>query len=487
MRGSERDQRSEPMRQVSCASRVRDARPVARWQIGIQTRPMDAPETRYARSADVMIAYQVVGDGPFDVVLTPGTVSHVELYWDIAGIAALLRGIAEHARLIFFDKRGTGLSDRVTGAPTLEERSDDIRAVMDTAGSKRAVLFGASEGVPMSVVFAASHPERVSALVLYGGNARERWAPDYLFGSTERGDRLMIEQNYELFLTTEGIEELVRSGMPSADESEVQAWARVFRYGASPASFEALDRMNMVIDVRAVLPVVRAPTLVVHQRADPWVSVEHGRYLAEHIPGATFAELDGDEHLPSTAFAPRLLSQVMPFMQEVVSREAAPEQDSVLATVLFSDIVSSTALAAELGDVRWRQLLGEHHTRVRRQLNRFRGVEIDTVGDGFFASFDGPARAIRCAEAIRDAVGEIGLQVRLGLHTGECEILDGKVAGIAVAIGARVSACAAAGEVLVSQTVKDLVTGSGIGFDDRGPANLKGVPGQWRLYAVTSS
>ena len=448
---------------------------------------MGAPETRYARSADVMIAYQVVGNGPFDVVLTPGTVSHVELYWDIAGIAALLRGIAEHARLIFFDKRGTGLSDRVAGAPTLEERSDDIRAVMDAAGSRRAVLFGASEGVPMSVVYAASHPERVSALVLYGGKAREQWAPDYLLGSTEREYRHTIEENFEMFLTTEGTEELVRSGVPSADEDEVRAWARVFRYGASPASLDALDRMNMAIDVREVLPVVSAPTLVVHQRADPWVPVEHGRYLAEHIPGATFAELDGDEHIPSTAFTPRLLSQVMPFLLEVVGREAAPEADRVLATVLFSDIVGSTALAAELGDARWRELLGEHHTRVRRQLTRFRGVEIDTAGDGFFARFDGPARGIRCAQAIREAVGEIGLQVRLGLHAGECEILDGKVAGIAVSIGARVSARAAAGEVLVSQTVKDLVAGSGIGFDDRGLADLKGVPGQWRLYAVTSS
>jgi class 3 adenylate cyclase len=448
---------------------------------------MGVPETRYARSADVMIAYQVVGNGPFDVVLTPGNVSHVELYWDLAGIAALLRGIAEHARLIFFDKRGTGLSDRDVGAPTLEERSDDIRAVMDAAGSRRAALFGTSEGVPMSVVFAATWPERVSALVLYGGAARQMWAPDYLCGTTEREYRQNMEEGSEMFLTTEGTEELVRSGFPSADENEVRAWAHLLRYGASPGSLEALDRMNMAIDVRDVLPVIKVPTLVVHQTADPWVPVEHGRYLAEHIPGATLTELDGDEHIPSTAFVPRLLSHVVPFLQEVVSRGAAPDLDSVLATVLFSDIVGSTALAAELGDARWRDLLAEHHMCVRRQLGRFRGVEIDTAGDGFFARFDGPARAIRCAQAICDAVEEIGLQVRLGLHTGECEILDGKVAGIAVAIGARVSARASAGEVLVSQTVKDLVAGSGIGFDDRGLADLKGVPGLWRLYAVTSS
>jgi class 3 adenylate cyclase len=448
---------------------------------------MGAPETRYARSADVMIAYQVVGDGPFDVVLTPGTVSHVELYWDIAGMAALLRGIAEHARLIFFDKRGTGLSDRVVGVPTLEERSDDIRAVMDAAGSRRAALFGTSEGVPMSVVFAATWPERVSALVLYGGAARELWAPDYLFGMTERTYRQEMEHGSQMFLTAEGTEALVRTGLSSADENEVRAWAHMLRHGASPGSLEALDRMNMAIDVREVLPLIKAPTLVVHQTADPWVPVEHGRYLARHIPGATLAELDGDEHIATTAFVPRLLSHVVPFLLDVVSREAAPEPDSVLATVLFSDIVGSTALAAELGDARWLTLLAEHHRCVRRQLGQFRGVEIDTAGDGFFARFDGPARAIRCAQAIRDAVGEIGLQVRLGLHTGECEILDGKVAGIAVAIGARVSARAAAGEVLVSQTVKDLVAGSGIGFEDRGLADLKGVPGQWRLYAVASS
>jgi class 3 adenylate cyclase len=447
---------------------------------------MGMPETRYARSGDVMIAYQVVGEGPFDVVLTPGAVSHVELYWDLAGMTALLRGLAEHARVIFFDKRGTGLSDRVAGAPTLEERSDDIRAVMDAAGSDRAAIFGLSEGVPMSVVFAASHPDWVSALVLYGGLARVLWAPDFLFGATEREYRKGVEENFGTFVTPGGVEEQVRSGIRSAGEDEVRAWARVNRYGASPASLEALDRMNRAIDVREVLPVVSAPTLVVHQRGDPWVRVEHGRYLAEHIPGAAYVELDGDEHIPTAAFVPRLLARVVPFLQDAASR-GAPEPDKVLATVLFSDIVGSTTRAAELGDTRWRQLLGEHHSCVRRQLARFRGVELDTAGDGFFARFDGPARAIRCALAIRDAVREVGLPVRLGLHTGECEVLDGKVAGIAVAIGARVSARAAADEVLVSQTVKDLVAGSGITFEDRGLADLKGVPGKWRLYSVGSA
>jgi len=446
---------------------------------------MGGPETRYARSGDVMIAYQVVGEGPFDVVFAPGSVSHVELYWEAAGVAALLRGVAGHARVMVFDKRGTGLSDWVAGAPTLEERSDDIRAVMDAAGSQRAALFGVSEGVPMSVVFAAAHPERVSALVLYGGMARTLWAPDYQFGYTEREYRKTIEEDFDAFVTPGGLEDLMRSGLPSADEAEVRALARIFRYAASPSSNEALERMHMATDVREVLPVISAPTLVIHQRADPWVPVENGRYLAQHIPGAAYVELDGDEHIPTAATAPVLLAHMMPFLQEAAVREA-PEPDKVLATILFSDIVGSTSTAAELGDARWRELLAAHHGRVRAQLARFRGVELDTAGDGFFARFDGPARAIRCALAIHQAVRDVGLQVRIGLHAGECEVLDGKVAGIAVAIGARVSARAGAGEVLVSQTVKDLVAGSGISFEDRGLAELKGVPGQWRLYSVTS-
>jgi class 3 adenylate cyclase len=446
---------------------------------------MTMPVTRYARSGDVMIAYQVVGEGPFDVVVAPSFVSHVELQWEAAGWAALLRGIAEHARVLVFDKRGTGMSDRVAGAPTLEERSDDIRAVMDAAGSPRAALAGFMDGVPMSAVFAASHPGRVSALVLYAGPARVLWAPDYLFGDTEREARKELEELFEAFVTPGGLETLMRRDYPSAGEEEVRAIARVFRYGASPGTVEALYRMNMAIDVRAVLPLISVPALVLHQRADPLIRVDHGRYLAQHIGGAAYVELDGDEHLPTAGTAPQLLAHVMPFLHDAATWPA-PEPDKVLATVLFSDIVGSTARAAELGDTNWRELLADHHARVRAQLARYRGVELDTAGDGFFAWFDGPARAIRCALAIRDTVRELGLEVRLGLHTGECEVLDGKVAGIAVAIGARVSARAGTGEVLVSQTVKDLVAGSGIIFQDRGLAELKGVPGQWRLYSVTS-
>jgi class 3 adenylate cyclase len=260
----------------------------------------------------------------------------------------------------------------------------------------------------------------------------------------------------------------------------------VFRYGGSPGTFEALDQMNMGIDVRKALGVISVPTLVLHQSADPWVRVEHGRYLAHHIPGAAYVELDGKEHLPTAALAPQLLAHMIPFLKDAAEREV-PEPDKVLATVLFSDIVGSTARAAELGDMRWRELLAEHHAWVRRQLAGFRGTEIDTAGDGFFARFGGSARGIRCALAIREAVREIGLKVRIGLHAGECEMLDGKVAGIAVSIGARISAQAAADQVLVSQTVKDLVTGSGITFEDRGVQQLKGVPGEWRLYSVVSA
>ena len=447
---------------------------------------MEMPETRYARSGDVAIAYQVLGEGPFDVVYAPGMVSHVELNWDDAGISALLRGIAEHARLIVFDKRGTGLSDRDVGVPTLEERSDDIRAVMDAVGSPRAALVGISESAPISIVFAASHPERVSALVLYAGTARVLWAPDYQIGVPERAWCRRLEEGAEAFMTPGGLEAIARSGFPSADEGEVRALARIIRYGASPAAFEALDRMNMAIDVRAVLPVISAPTLVLRQREDPWITGERVRYLAERIPGAVLVELDGDGHIPTAEAARQILAQAIPFLQEAATREA-PEPDKVLATILFSDIVGSTARAAELGDTKWLQLLTEHHALVRQQLARFRGVELDTAGDGFFARFDGPARGIHCAVAIRDALRSLGLEVRLGLHTGECEALDGKVAGIAVSIGARVSAMAGAGEVLVSQTVKDLVVGSGITFEDRGVQQLKGVPGEWRLYSVAAT
>ncbi len=449
---------------------------------------MDVLETRYARSGDVNIAYQVGGDGPVDLVLTPGAVSNVELMWEQPLFARFRERLSSFTRLIVFDKRGTGLSDRVKRIATLEERADDIRAVMDAAGSERAVLMGVSEGGPMALVFAATHPDRARALVLYGSHARYTWAPDYPWRQTEdEYRRLLAERERTPRPTTlESARDTVRRLAPSAaDDDEFVRWFAMFeRVSISPGARLDLVRMNLEIDVRDVLPTVRVPTLVLQRADDLIVRVEEGRYLAQRIPGARYVELPGADHLLAVGDSDVLVHEIERFVGALPEDETEP--DTVLATVLFTDIVGSTALAAELGDRRWRELLERHNDLVRRELVRYRGREVDTAGDGFFATFDGPARAIRCACAVTGAVGELGLDVRAGLHTGECELLGEKVAGIAVAIGARVAAKAGPGEVLVSGTVKDLVAGSGIEFGDRGVAELKGVPGEWRLYAVES-
>ena len=444
------------------------------------------PETRYAKSGDVSIAYQVTGEGPFDIVLVPGSVSHVELCWQHAGLGGLMRGLAEIGRLISFDKRGTGMSDRITGAANFEERMDDIRAVLDAAGSLRAALVGISEGAPMSTLFAATYPGRVTALVLYGGMARTLWAPDYPLGTREDDYLREIEEYGRSFGEPGFLEAAIRSGAPEAPDEEIQQLVDIFRHGASPGAALALERMNMSIDVREAAAAVRAPTLVLHKTADTWVSIEQGRDLAHRIVGSRFVELPGNGHIFVGVEAKPIVAAVGGFLTHVWESGGweEPEPDRVLATVLFSDIVGSSEKAATLGDRAWRELLERHHELVRRQLVRFRGREVDTAGDGFFASFDGPARAIRCGCAINEAMPELGLDVRVGLHTGECELIDGKVAGIAVHTGARVAAQAEPGEVLVSSTVKDLVAGSGLGFQDRGMHELKGIPGEWRLYAV---
>jgi class 3 adenylate cyclase/pimeloyl-ACP methyl ester carboxylesterase len=444
------------------------------------------PETRYARSGDVSIAYQVTGDGPFDLVIVPPTTSHVELAWKVPVFRAMLERLGSFARLIHFDKRGTGMSDRVSGLPTLETRMDDLRAVMDAVGSERSAVMAWSEGVAMSILFAATYPERVWALALYGGKARSLRAPDYPWGWTEAEALRAIAEARALREEPGYLEEAVRSGSPDATDEEIRALATYFRYSASPGDDEAFDRMNMLIDVRHALPAVRAPTLVLHRVEDTWVQVESGRHLAERIAGATYIELPGKGHIPPVAEVGPVLDETERFLRwawEAGDWERG-EPDRMLATVLFTDIVGATAKAAELGDSRWRALLEQHHALIRRQLARFRGRELDTAGDGFFASFDGPARAIRCACAVAEAVKELSLEVRAGLHTGECELLDGKIGGIAVHIGARIAANAEPGEVLVSSTVKDLVAGSGIEFSDRGVTELKGVPGEWRLLAV---
>jgi len=443
-----------------------------------------APETRYARSGDVSIAYQVVGDGPFDVVFVPPSSSHVELIWTVQNLRMLLERLASFSRVLVFDKRGTGMSDPVAGAPSLETRMDDVRAVMDAADSERAALIGWSEGVHMSALFAATFPERAWALVLYGGSARELRAPDYAWGPSETEALRMIEDQRRASEQPGFAERIARSGMPRGTDDEISALAEMLRRGTSPGALEALNRMSLQVDIRNVLPAIRVPSLVLHNTGDRWVEVERGRDLASRIPGATYVEFPIEGHITTAANASPVLDEIERFLCEAWDADADLEPDRQLATLLFTDIVDSTAHMAKLGDAGWRALLERHHAVVRRELTRARGREVDTAGDGFFAAFDGPARAVRCAKSIVGGVSDLGIDVRSGLHTGECELVDGKISGIAVHTGARVAAHAGAGEVLVSSTVKDLVAGSGLEFEDRGVHELKGIPGEWRLYAA---
>jgi class 3 adenylate cyclase/alpha-beta hydrolase superfamily lysophospholipase len=443
------------------------------------------PETRYALSGDVHIAYQVIGDGPFDLVFVPGFVTHMELQWRLPGYEAFLRSLGSFSRLIRFDKRGTGMSDPVNGAPSLETRMDDVRVVMDAVGSRRAAFYGLSEGAAMSILFAATYPERTAALVVRSCSPRTLWAPDFPWGRSEQAYQHETDQALQVFTSRAGAREAVRAlGMRTEDE--VEAYIDFVRYGASPGMLEKLYRMNKEIDIRQVLPTVRVPTLVIHGSEDQIVPVQAAAYTAQRIRSARFIELPGVGHLALGAGADRIGTETERFLTEVWETGGweDAEPDRILATILFTDIAGSTAKAIELGDRRWRGLLERHHMLVRRELLRFRGREIDTAGDGFLAAFDGPARAIRCACAIVESVHDLGLSIRAGLHTGECEVTDGKIAGIAVHTGARVAALAAADEVLVSSTVRDLVAGSGIRFDEKGAHELKGIPGQWRLFAV---
>ncbi len=434
------------------------------------------PETRYG---EVNIAFQVVGEGPLDLVLVPGFVSHLDIDWEEPRYAHMLRRLSSFARLILFDKRGTGLSDRAVGLPDLETRMDDVRAVLDAAGSERAALFGYSEGGPMCCLFAATYPERVSALVLYASYAKRRDPDDDYPWAATWEERQVYAAEVERDWGTEA--DRARMGADT-DEALANWWLRRTRAAASPGTARDLILMHSQIDVRGVLPAIAVPTLVLHRSGDRDSKVEEGRYIAARVPGARFVELAGSSHLISVD-TDQVIDEVEVFLTGV---RRGPEPDRVLATILFTDLVGSTEKAVELGDRRWAELVEGHHATVRQELVRFRGRELDVAGDGFFAAFDGPARAVRSAVAIRAGLARIGLGVRAGIHTGECQQLDGKLAGVAVVIGARISAAAGEGEVLVSATVRDLVAGSGLQFEDRGERELKGVPGAWRLYAVAA-
>jgi pimeloyl-ACP methyl ester carboxylesterase len=442
---------------------------------------VERSETRYARSGDVSIAYQVAGEGPFDLVYVPGWVSNIELMWDEPGYAAFLERLASFSRLIIFDKRGTGLSDPVPieQLPTLEQRMDDVRAVMDAVGSERAALLGHSEGGNMCVLFTATYPERTRALVLVGCYATRIPSDDYPWAPTIEDRDREIERTEATWGSPEAFRKLAPS---KVDDEAFQRWiGRYVRQAASPKAAAALLRMNTQIDVREILPSVRVPTLLIYRTDDADVHVQEGRYIAERIPDAKFVELPGVDHVVWAGDADAVLDEVEEFL---TGARRGPDSDRVLATVLFTDIVGSTETAVRVGDRGWDALLRRHHDVVRRELARWRGREIDTAGDGFLATFDGPARAIRCAVALREGLRELGLQVRAGLHTGEVEVSGEAVRGIAVHIGSRVSGLAGPDEVLVSRTVADLVAGSGIVLADRGEHALKGVPGTWQVYAV---
>jgi class 3 adenylate cyclase len=433
---------------------------------------MNLPETRYARSGDVRIAYQVTGSGPLDLVFVPGFVSNLDLIWESPVQAQFLSRLAAFSRLILFDKRGTGLSDRMAGIANLETRMDDVRAVMDAERRDRANLVGVSEGGPMSLLFSATYPERAQALVLYGSYARH---PTISANN--------ISQHVEMIDRAWGTGEyIMRFMLPSraTDETFRRFAARWERQGASPSAASAIIRMNSEIDARHILPTIRVPTLVLHRVGDPRVTVDAGRYLATRIPGAKYVELPGNDHAPFD-IGDRLADEIEEFLTG--SRTDA-EPDRVLATVMFTDIVDSTKRASELGDRQWRSLLDRHDAAVRQQLARFRGREVKNLGDGFLATFDGPARAVRCASAISETVQPIGIAVRSGLHTGEIELKEADIGGIAVHIAARVAEFAGAGEILVSSTVRDLVAGSGLSFQDRGTHEAKGLAEPLRLFAA---
>jgi len=439
------------------------------------------PRTKYAKSGEVNIAYQVFGDGDLDLVFIPGFVSHLEFAWEHPPTARFLERLASFARVICFDKRDTGLSDR-TGVPqTLEDRMDDVRAVMDAVGSDTAALLGISEGGPLGLLFAATYPRRTRALVIYGSYARMLRSEDYPQGVDPELFRPLFAGMAERWGTGAGL----TAWAPSLkdDQAARDWWARFQRLAASPGTMRNLMLLYEQIDVRHVLPTISAPTLVLHKTDDRMIYPAMGRLIADSIPGARWVELPGTDHFFFSEDPDTLLGEIEEFL---TGARPAAEPDRVLATILFTDVVDSTKRAATIGDQRWRDMLEQHRAMVRKELERSRGREVDTIGDGFLATFDGPARAIRCALAIVETARAQGLEIRAGLHTGEVEVMGDDIGGIAVHTAARVSAAAGPSEVLVSSTVRDLVAGSGLEFEERGTHQLKGVPGEWRLLAVAS-
>ena len=437
------------------------------------------PRTHYARSGDLNIAYQVLGDGPPDLVYVPGWVSHLEYGWENPIYARFFERLGSFCRLILFDKRGTGLSDRDVGYPTLEERMDDVRAVMDAVGSERAAVLGASEGGSLSILFAATYPERTVALMLFGCFAKRIWSPDYPWAPTRESRQAWFEMLENDWGGETDLSEISPSTIGNQD---LQEWFATYcRFGASPRAAMQLGRLNTEIDVRDILPAIHTPTLVLHRSGDKHVLVDEGRYLAGHIPEAKLVELPGDDHPIWASGNDDIADEIEEFLTGV--RRGA-EPDRKLLTVLFTDIVNSTAKLTELGDLRWKELLGRHDTIVRKQLQLFRGQEVKSTGDGFLAVFDGPTRAIQCAVEVGKQLSPLGLEIRTGVHTGECEQRDDDISGIAVHIASRILDRAAPGEVLVSSTVTNLVVGSGLKFDERGEEALKGIPGSWQLFAV---
>jgi pimeloyl-ACP methyl ester carboxylesterase len=428
----------------------------------------------------VSIAYQVVGAGALNLVHVPGWISNVEMTWEEPSVARFFERLASFSRLILFDKRGTGLSDRDVGLPTLEDRMDDVRAVMDAVGAERAALLGISEGGNMSMLFAATYPERTTALVLFGCFARGIRAPDYPWAPAPDGRESRYRQIEEQWGGPFDVGVLAPSR--ANDPSFTNWFGAYLRMGASPRAAATLARINSEIDVREILPAIRVPTLVMHRRQDRCADLEEGRYIAERIPGARFVALEGEDHLLWVGDPDPVLGEIEEFL---TGSRQAPEIDRVLTTVLFTDIVNSTARAAAFGDRLWRDLLNRHHAIVRAEVQRHRGREVNTTGDGFVACFDGPARAVRCALATAEAVRPLGLEIRAGVHTGECHLEGDQISGIALHIGARIAALAGPGEVLVSSTVKDLVAGAGILFAGRGAHALKGVPDKWQVFAAS--